>query len=308
MFIPQRQFHYEGPVNGIVKTSSIKKKPGYVIISPVRDEESFIRLTLDSVVSQSCKPSQWIIVNDASTDTTAAIVSRYQDKYPWIRLVNLNEKGQRQRGARVIHVFNMGYQLISADYDFLVKLDGDLSFGADYFDRLISKFNEDSQLGIASGEPYYPHGKRWKPEKAPLDSTRGQTKVYRKACYEDIGGLPAVLGWDTIDEIRAQMRGWKTRTFPELPLKHHRPMGSAEGFLKGIAKKGEVAYFLGYPWLVIFARSLYRCITDDPPVLAGLSIFWGYFQSWISRKSKFDDIELVSFLRSKQLKRLAFWR
>jgi glycosyltransferase involved in cell wall biosynthesis len=279
----------------------------YVIISPVRDEEAYIRLTLESVVSQNIKPEQWIIVDDASTDETASIVGQYVERYPWIQLVTLNKQGPRQRGARVVQVFYEGYQRIDADYDFLVKLDGDLSFAADYFERLLGKFAEDFQLGIASGEPYYSYGRRWRPEKAPPDHTRGQTKVYRKTCFEDIDGLLAVWGWDAIDEIRAQMKGWKTRTYPELRLRHHRPMGSAEGSLKGIAKQGEVSYFLGYPWLVIIAKSLYHCVVDHPLVLVGISIFWGYFKSWLEHKPQFEDAELVAYVRRKQLRRLAFW-
>ncbi len=36
----------------------------YVIISPVRDEEAYIRLTLVSVAAQTITPQQWVIVDD----------------------------------------------------------------------------------------------------------------------------------------------------------------------------------------------------------------------------------------------------
>jgi biofilm PGA synthesis N-glycosyltransferase PgaC len=290
--------------SGVLMQSAVS----YVVISPVRDEGNYIKLTLDSVVSQTAKPAQWIIVDDGSIDDTSTIVEQYVERYPWIKSLKLDKQGQRARGTRVVQVFFEGYRQVDVDYDFLVKLDGDLSFEADYFECLLARFADDPQLGIASGEPYYPYGGDWRPEKAPPDHTRGQTKVYRRTCFENIGGLTPVLGWDSIDELRAQMKGWKTRTFPELRLHHCRPMGSAEGKLKGPAKKGQVAYFLGYPWPVIVARSLYRCFEDRPFILLGLAIFWGYFKSWLARKPQLEDAELVAYLRRKQLRRLAFWR
>jgi biofilm PGA synthesis N-glycosyltransferase PgaC len=290
-------------VTGQLRSSQL----GYVIISPVRDEGAYIKLTLDSVVSQSVRPTQWIIVNDGSTDNTASVVGQYVKQYPWIKLITLDKQGERQRGARVVQVFYEGYRRLDVAYDFLVKLDGDMSFDADYFECLLNQFAGDPQLGICSGEPCYPYGQKWRPETAPPDHTRGQTKVYRRTCFENIGGLVAVLGWDSIDEFRAQMKGWKTRTFPELRLRHHRPMGSAEGSLQGIAKRGEVAYFLGYPWRAIIARSLFRCFVDRPLFFVGMSTFLGYLNSWLRRKPHFEDAELLAYVRRKQLRRLAFW-
>ncbi len=67
----------------------------YVIITPARNEEENIEATIRSVVGQSILPSEWIIVNDGSTDQTGAIIRRYAIEYPWIRLVDLPDRGFR---------------------------------------------------------------------------------------------------------------------------------------------------------------------------------------------------------------------
>jgi glycosyltransferase involved in cell wall biosynthesis len=281
----------------------------YVIITPTHNEEAYIRFTLDSVVAQKARPEQWIIVDDGSTDNTAKIIQEYVERYPWIKRVALPVEGSRELGARVVRVFYEGFSLIDVDYDFIVKLDSDLSFTSEYFERLIGKFAEDSRLGIAGGGFYIQVGNQWRLEKVPFDHVRGATKVYRKACFDEIGGLLLVDGWDGIDEWRAQMKGWKTRSYNELIVHHLRPTGSHYGKWRGYTKEGETAFFLGYPWLVILARSLYRGLSERPPLVRGMGIFWGYLRSWRARKPRLDDAEVIAYIRRKQMRRIvSFWR
>ena len=281
----------------------------YVIITPAHNEETYIRFTLDSVVAQTAKPEQWIIVNDGSTDATSKIIQEYADRLSWIKQVTLPVEGNREFGARIARVFNQGYKQIETDYDFIVELDSDLSFGRDYFENLLQKFVQDPRLGIAGGGFYVPVGNLWRLEKCPVDHVRGASKVYRKTCFNEIGGLPLVDGWDSIDEWRAQMKGWKTHSYNDLVVHHLRPTGATLGKWGAGIKAGEYAYFMGYPWLVILARSLYRALSERPPLVMGTGLLWGYLKSWLARKPKFDDAEVVAYMRRKQLRRVKFfWR
>ena len=104
----------------------------YVVVSPVRDEEAYIRFTLDCMVQQTVLPKEWIIVNDGSTDKTGTILDEYAAKFPWIRVVHRENRGFRKAGGGVVDAFNEGYRAIqSRDWDFVVKMDGDLSFEPD---------------------------------------------------------------------------------------------------------------------------------------------------------------------------------
>lgn len=281
----------------------------YVIVSPVRDEEKLIRFTLDSVINQTTLPGQWIIVDDGSSDRTASIVWEYAEKYPWITLVELPDRGYRMPGEGVVRAFNAGLEKVQIDlYDFIIKLDGDLSFGPSYFDRLLSRFGANPKLGIAGGALHVPRGTRWVLERAPEDHVRGATKVYRRECFQDIGGLETIGGWDAIDELRAQMQGWETLSFSDLHIRQYRPTGTAESKVARMVKSGEFSYLRGYHPAVVLLRGAFRAFTDQPFMVGGAAMLWGYLRSWLTRQRRLDDPELIAYSRRKSLSRLAFWR
>ena len=94
----------------------------YVIITPARDEEAYIAYTLESVCKQSLRPTEWIIVDDGSTDNTANIVKSYIEKNPWIHSVyNDTQHEKKASGSKVVRAFYRGFKEISLDnYDFIV--------------------------------------------------------------------------------------------------------------------------------------------------------------------------------------------
>lgn len=116
----------------------------YVIVSPVRDEARHIAKTLDSVIHQTIPPSEWIIVDDGSRDETGRIIDEYAKQYPWIVALHRADRGQRIPGSGVMQAFYDGFRrLASQDWEFIVKLDGDVGLDADYFQRCFERFDED---------------------------------------------------------------------------------------------------------------------------------------------------------------------
>ena len=285
--------------NSTIEQTDVMK---YVVISPVRDEARFIDKTLQSMVSQSVKPCEWIIVNDGSKDGTEQIVERYTELYPWMKLINRPDRGFRKRGGGVVDAFYDGYDTIACeDYGIIVKLDGDLSFEAAYFERLLERFAAMSELGIAGGECYVLDGGVWVSE--GTHHVRGSTKVYRRECFEAIGGLKRSLGWDGVDVWKARMLGWKTVCFTDLKVLHLRPVGADTGKIKGKIETGRAAYFIGYHPLFMLARGLRR-MADKPYVLGGLALLGGYFGDWLTRRERVDDPELINYVRQAQLRAL----
>src|SRR3990172_593615 len=128
------------------------RSPRYIIVSPVKDEERYVELTIRSVIGQTLKPVLWVIVDDGSKDSTPEIIQRYLSSHPFIRLVGNPHAGIRQPGSAVVRAFKCGYETIGEiDYDFIVKLDCDLSFEQNYFEQLLERFIDDHRLGISSG-------------------------------------------------------------------------------------------------------------------------------------------------------------
>jgi glycosyltransferase involved in cell wall biosynthesis len=259
----------------------------YIIVSPVKDEERFVELTLRSVVCQTVKPVLWIVVDDASEDRTPEIVARYLETEPVLRMVRRERGGMRQTGSPVIRAFNHGCTLIGeTGYDYIVKLDCDLSFPPDYFEKLLARFIEDDRLGIASGV-YFEQapGDAWKAVVMPAYHAAGACKVVRRTCFEQIGGFVTAPGWDTVDEIRAMSNGWKTGHFAELQMRHHKPEGSGIGVLRTSVMHGEIYYLTGGS-LVFFALKVLRRMGSKPYGLGALVLMYGYLKSLWQRRAR----------------------
>ena len=228
----------------------------YIVISPVRNEEKFLPLTIDSMLKQTVTPQQWIIVDDGSTDNTAKIAMAAAQQHHWIETVVRKDRGYRKPGGGVVEAFDDGFRRIKGqDWDFVVKFDGDLSFAPDYFERCLLRFERDMKLGIGGGTicNQTRDGLIVEAPGDPVFHVRGATKIYKRDCWEAIGGLIQAPGWDTIDEYKANMLGWTTYTFPDLKLCHHRPAGGAQGTWKNLLKNGLANYVAGYHPLFMLA-------------------------------------------------------
>jgi poly-beta-1,6-N-acetyl-D-glucosamine synthase len=276
----------------------------YVIVTPARDEESHIERTILAVAAQSVRPAQWIIVDDGSKDRTGEIIDRAAQKYSWIKVLHRPNRGFRQAGGGVIAAFNEGYELIdSKEWEFLVKLDADLSFSPDYFERCFEEFKREPRLGIGGGGIYHLENGTLKLEPNPNFHVRGATKIYRRQCWEKLGGLVLAPGWDTIDELKANMLGWSTRTFPELKLLHFRFTGAADGAWKDSVKNGFANYVTGYHPIFMLVKCLKR-LGSRPYLTGSIGLAWGYLRGYLKRASRVQDPDLIAYTRSQQLRRL----
>ena len=266
---------------------SVSGQNRYVLITPVKDEEKYIEATLRSVAAQTLKPCRWIILDDGSSDATPEILRRYAEKYEWIQVVRIERDANRLPGSAEIRAFVRGYEIIKDDeFDFVVKLDGDLELPPHYFEYLCDQFNADESLGLASGH-YLEHRKgRWNPIPMPEYHVAGASKMYRKKCYTDIGGLEFSRAWDTVDEIRAWERGWTTRHFDELEFYHLKIEGSGVGQFRTNIMCGEVYYLSGGGIGFFLLKLLYRVQRSSPFLLGSLSVLWGYLKCCISRRPK----------------------
>lgn len=275
----------------------------YCIITPSRDEEQYLEGTIESVLQQTVRPQEWIIVDDGSTDSTASIIEKYSREYPWIRALRRHDRGFRSSGGGVEAFLEAYPKLNSLDWEFLVNLDGDVTFAPDYFARCFEYFQRWPQLGIGGGTIYDKIGGRLFLEKAPAFHVRGATKIYRRACWEKLGGLLPGLGWDTVDEIQANHLGWMTRTFPDLQLIHHRATGGALGNWTTSLKDGQADYIVGYH-PIFFAVRCGRTMFRAPYFLKGIGLACGFLSALVKGVPRMGNRELRDYLRKQQMRRL----
>jgi poly-beta-1,6-N-acetyl-D-glucosamine synthase len=277
----------------------------YVLITPARNEARLIAATIESVIAQTMRPLKWVIVSDGSTDGTDAIVTQYAEMHPWIELVRRPEHAERHFGAKV-RSFNAGRgALPDAGYDVVGNLDADITFEKDYFEFLLGRFAEDPRLGVV-GTPFVEGDVRYDYRFASIEHVSGACQLFRRECFEDIGGYVPVPGGgiDWIAVTTARMKGWKTRTFLEKVCHHHRPMGTAAaGTFRALYRLGRKDYYLGgHPLWQLFRASFQ--MSRKPYVIGGVLLMAGYLGGMIRRISRPVSPELLRFHRREQMRRL----
>lgn len=276
----------------------------YVIISPCRDEVRHARYTLESVTRQSVTPDLWVIVDDGSTDGTSELLAEWAARFPWIRVVRREDRGARSVGPGVVDAFYAGWQAVDASaFDYVCKLDLDLSLPEQYFELLIDRMEADPRLGSCSGKPYFlgPRGDLVS-EACGDETSVGMSKFYRVSCFLEVGGFVREVMWDGIDCHRCRMLGWKAESWdePELRFVHLRPMGSSQhGVLVGRQRHGYGQYFMGTGLVYMTVSALFR-MTRLPYVVGGAAMWLGYVKSMLARRPRYQDTEFRRFLRRYQ--------
>ena len=277
----------------------------YVLITPARDEGQFIELTLKSVINQTYRPIKWIVVSDGSTDGTDAMVSRYAAENPWIELVRLPERRERHFAGKVF-AFNTGFERVArADFDVVGNLDGDVSFGPGHFENLLSKFDQDPDLGVA-GAPFREGTFQYDYRFSNIENVWGGCQLFRKECFKAIGGYVPIKGGsiDHVAVLSARMKGWKTRTFTESICTHHRVMGTAQhSSMASKFRLGSKDYAVGNHPVWQLSRTLYQ-MRKPPFFVGGIALGAGYMWSMLRRVKRPVSDELVAFTRREQMRRL----
>jgi len=116
----------------------MRKTPCISVVMPVFNVENYISHAIDSILSQSFEDFEFIIIDDASTDNTASILSKYNDS----RIVLI--RNIRQIG--VARSINKGIYYSRGKY--IARMDGDDISLKDRFEKQIAYMEYYSNIGI----------------------------------------------------------------------------------------------------------------------------------------------------------------
>jgi glycosyltransferase involved in cell wall biosynthesis len=224
-----------------------------------------------------------VLVDDGSTDGSEALADAYAAGRDDVLVRHLPRRPaarDRLRDAPEYRAFLSALPAIDAagTFDVVAKLDGDLELPPRFLETVAGELERDARLGIVGTTlaVVTPQG-GIETERLPRYHVRGATKFYRRACLEAIQPCDAILGWDTIDEIKARMHGWSTRSVdvPDGHVLHLRPVGTRDGLLRAYRRWGLCAYAIGYHplWVLLGAA---RRLGTRPYVLGGLAYLWGW--------------------------------
>lgn len=279
-----------------------------LIVSPARNESEYAPTTIRSMIAQSRRPDLWLIVDDGSTDGMGEICEAAAAEHDWIRVLRREDRGHRAVGPGVIDAFYAGYESVDVEgFDFICKLDLDLELPPEYFERLLKRFAGDPRLGTCSGKPWFrDHAGRAVSEAIGDEMSAGMTKLYRRSCFDEIGGFVREVMWDGIDCHRCRMLGWKASSVdePALRFEHLRAMGSSQkGILTGRMRHGFGQWFMGTSLPFMTASALFR-MTRPPRIVGGAAMWLGYVRSAFAGAPRYADREFRRFLRRYQWRSL----
>ena len=179
-------------------------RPLISCIVPVYNGENYLAEALDSILDQSYRPLEIIVVDDGSTDGTAQVGARYADQITYLHQPNRGPAAARNRGIR------------AAKGEFLAFLDADDLWVKDKLSYQMSKFEARPELEMCVS-----HVKNfWIPElegerekmrdtyfAGQLPGYTLQTLLVRRSAFDRVGYLDesiGLLGDDTDWFVRAK--------------------------------------------------------------------------------------------------------
>jgi biofilm PGA synthesis N-glycosyltransferase PgaC len=270
-------------------------------VTPARNEAENLAVLAPTVIGQTVTPTVWVIVDDGSTDGTAALASELAARHAWIHLIHTGRSALRprqgRREGRALLALQAGVDALDATVETVTKLDADVVLPPDYFERLLPEFAADPRLGLASGHRCELERGEWTRRHLPGTAVEAQCRTYRWAVWEALQPLEPRLGWDGIDEAKAVVSGWHTRVVPGLDFRHRRPMGTRDGNrLRARVAEGEAAQFMGYRPSYLLLRALWHARRE--PV--ALFMVWGYAAARVAGRSRCRDDVAVAHVRRQQ--------
>jgi biofilm PGA synthesis N-glycosyltransferase PgaC len=275
-----------------------------LVVTPVRNEAVHLERVVTAMAAQTRPPDEWVVVDDDSDDGTGELLSALAPEVPFMRVVSPDPGPQltgvdRLALAAAPRAFNAGLARGRDGFTHVAKLDGDVELPPDYYEALLARFAADGRLGIACGDLIEPLDGEWVRLAIPPHHVHGALKLYSRECLEAIGGVQERLGWDTIDETYARMRSYRTRSYPDLVARHHRPVATASGALRGRARHGRCAWIAHFGLVWVMLRAFKVGLRMHPRGISGLAFLFGYLEAALRRVPRVEDPEFRRFVRAE---------
>lgn len=285
-----------------------KSSKGYILITPVKNEEENLPNLIRSITNQTIKPVLWVIVDDGSSDCTPEIIEEAKEKYNLIQSIRL-DKSVRDRGIHLANVIRRGFDFAYEHcekkglvFEFLGNIDADVVLEENYFENLLENFEKNPELGVASGAEWLINGDKKTYYKGRYPS--GGDVLFRRRCYEECGGIPFSDLWDSVLNTKAKLRGWSVKRFDGSKALVMRDHCYADGLWAGYKKFGESSYIVDYNLFYAIAKGLK--LSFKSPFYFGLAYLCGYISGLILRRQQINDKEIRYYyrkVRPREIKR-----
>lgn len=115
----------------------MNKRPTFTVIVPTYNREYFLARTIDSILLQTFKDFELIIVDDGSTDHTKELIDSYKD----LRIVYFYKENGGQNSA-----VNVGLQKARGEY--IAFCDSDDTWMPEKLEKCMQKYQEDEEIKV----------------------------------------------------------------------------------------------------------------------------------------------------------------
>ena len=269
----------------------------YIIMTAARNAERTMEQTMAAVIRQTVSPLRWVIVSDGSSDRTDELIQAQAARYDWIRFIRRDkpeeelrrvERAAPGKSAALAEAYATCAPL---SFDYVANLDADITCPPDYYERVMAVMDEDTTIGIAGGavRNILPDGRLAPGGFYKPDFVAGAVQVFRRTCYEAIGGYKPYGHEDCVAALEAKAQGWTVKNMLDLVVDHHPPW---EGYATDIRSKlptclylGQMHYIMREPLWREIPRCIKRCFAR-PWILGGCAMGAGYVRAALRRETR----------------------
>ena len=281
----------------------------YLLVTAAKNELQQLPKLIESIIGQTLRPAIWMLVDDGSEDGTSSLVDSIAHQHSWIRVIH-RDKGPHH-GLRYSMALREGFEKAqeicaesNIDYQYLGLVDADMVLEPEHFEKFIAEFERNPRLGLACCGIYHRDDQgNLILEAYRSDWPRGGQRVWRRACYEQIGGQPIAKSADSVGNAKVRSTDWEMRNFPQIRAVA-RASGTTKGHWAHCVYAAESAYYLCYhPVLVVMKALLYLWRS---PHYGIVPFVIGYLKEWISRRPRCTEVAVQDYYGKQRLQE--YWQ
>ncbi|WJL94752.1 glycosyltransferase family A protein [Microbacterium sp. ET2] len=244
-------------------------EPLLAIVSPMHNEAHNITGLVASLNQQTFRNFHWFVVDDGSDDGTAEHLNQAASSIAPQIIRKKNDGGLI--GGSAFSSWRRGVDRAlesEAQFTHFMKLDADVRLEPEYLSRVLQLFS-DTRVGLASGVITT----RGMAEQAV--HTPGPVKMYSREALDVVLTLPQAIGFDIMDEVLLESRGFETVVDKSVGFDLSRAIGASEGLVHGRVRNGRGCRWTGYS-LPYFLVRCARYFLRRPFIVGPFAMLWGY--------------------------------